>query len=387
MRFITYICMTVLCFCVCSSALAALIQVGPGKEFVSPSAAAEFAVDGDVVEIDAAGRYDGDVAVWRQNNLTIKGVNGRPHIRGTGRHAEGKALWVIKGSNITVENIEFSGAAVPDQNGAGIRHEGRGLTIRYCYFHHNENGLLSSSDPKSRILVEYSEFSHNGYGKGFTHNIYIGRIERFILRYSYIHHAKIGHNVKSRAEETLIINNRIMDEDDGSSSYAIDIPNGGLTYIIGNVIQQGPRTENWTVIAYGAEGLRKSANHLWVINNTIVNDRSRGVFFRIANHSKARLINNLLVGKGKLLEGEAAESHNLGPLRDAGLLGKTQYDYRLNSSSPAIDAGLSVGELQNLGDGLDQFTRFEYKHVTDKQLRDISGAIDIGAYEYRELGD
>jgi len=65
MRFITYIGVTLVCFCVCSSVLAALIQVGPGKEFVSPSAAAEFAVDGDVVEIDAAGHYDGDVAVWR----------------------------------------------------------------------------------------------------------------------------------------------------------------------------------------------------------------------------------------------------------------------------------------------------------------------------------
>ncbi|MCF6210130.1 MAG: right-handed parallel beta-helix repeat-containing protein [Gammaproteobacteria bacterium] len=387
MRLIIYNCVALIGLCICSSSLAALIQVGPGKEFVSPSVAAEFAVDGDVVEIDATGHYDGDVAVWRQNNLTIKGVNGRPHIRGTGRHAEGKALWVIKGSNITVENIEFSGAVVPDHNGAGIRHEGRGLTIRYCYFHHNENGLLSSSDSKSRILIEYSEFSHNGYGKGRTHNIYIGRIEHFILRYSYIHHAKIGHNVKSRAKETQIISNRIMDESDGSSSYAIDVPNGGLTYIVGNVIQQGPRTENWTVIAYGAEGLRKSANHLWAINNTIVNDRSRGFFFKIADRSKAKLINNLLVGKGKLLEGEAAESHNLGPLRDAGLLGRTQYDYRLDTSSLAIDAGLSVSELQNLEGNLDQLTRFEYRHIADKQLRDISGAIDIGAYEYREFGD
>ena len=32
-----------------------------------------------------------------------------------------------------------------------------------------------------------------------------------------------------------------MDEKDGSSSYAIDLPNGGLAFVIGNVIQQGPR--------------------------------------------------------------------------------------------------------------------------------------------------
>ncbi len=386
MRFMIYIAAGSM-LCVCSSALAALLEVGPGKKFASPSAAAEFAVDGDVVEIDATGHYDGDVAVWRQNNLTIKGVNGRPHIRGTGRHAEGKALWVIKGNDITVENIEFSGAVVPDRNGAGIRHEGRGLTIRHCYFHHNENGLLSSSDPKSRILIEYSEFSHNGHGKGWTHNIYVGRIERFVLRYSYIHHAKIGHNVKSRAGETQIIANRIMDESDGSSSYAIDIPEGGRAYIAANVIQQGPRTENWTIVAYGAEGLRQSSNHLWAINNTIVNDHRRGVFFKIAQHSTATLMNNLLVGKGKLFEGEAVESHNLGPLRDARLLGKMQYDYRLAPSSPAIDAGLSVSELQNAGSEPGRFVRFEYRHVADRRLRDVSGPIDIGAYEYRKLGD
>jgi len=83
------------------------------------------------------------------------------------------------------------------------------------------------------------------------------------------------------------------------------------------------------------------------------------------------LINNLLVGKGKLLEGEAVESHNLGPLPDAGLRGRAQFDYRPGSSSPAIDRGLPVSELQNLGEELAQFIRFEYRHVAGRQLRNI----------------
>jgi hypothetical protein len=55
----------------------------------------------------------------------------------------GKGIWVISGNDTVVENIEFSGAAVPDANGAGIRFEGVNLTVRNCYFHHNQNGILT----------------------------------------------------------------------------------------------------------------------------------------------------------------------------------------------------------------------------------------------------
>ena len=103
------------------NAHAEVLAVGPGRPYAQPSVAAEFAQDGDVIEIDASGRYDGDVAVWRQNRLTIRGVGGRPHIRGTGAHAKGKGLWLIQGNDTVVENIEFSGARVPDKNGAGDR--------------------------------------------------------------------------------------------------------------------------------------------------------------------------------------------------------------------------------------------------------------------------
>ena len=62
--------------------------------------------------------------------------------------ANGKAIWVLGGNNTTVQNIEFSGAAIPGDgsngsaNAAGIRAEGSGLTITNCYFHDNQNGIL-----------------------------------------------------------------------------------------------------------------------------------------------------------------------------------------------------------------------------------------------------
>lgn len=206
-----------------------VLKVGPQEKLSSPSLAAKFAKDGNIIEIDASGHYDGDVVVWEQNNLTIRGVNGRPHIRANGASAEGKAVWVVKGNNTTVENIEVSGAHVSDGNGAAIRQEGAGLTLRYCYFHHNENGILTGANEKSDIVIEHSEFSDNGEGSGQTHNIYIGDVRSFTLKYSYSHHARVGHNVKSRAQRNYILYNRLMDGADGNSSYIIDLPNGGLS--------------------------------------------------------------------------------------------------------------------------------------------------------------
>ena len=83
----------------------AMLRVGATRELKSPSAAAQIARDGDVIEIDA-GAYDGDAAVWRQHRLTIRGLGGRAHLRANGAHAEGKAIWVIKGNDTTIEGIE-----------------------------------------------------------------------------------------------------------------------------------------------------------------------------------------------------------------------------------------------------------------------------------------
>ncbi|HEY2923318.1 MAG TPA: right-handed parallel beta-helix repeat-containing protein, partial [Candidatus Binatia bacterium] len=188
------------------------LRVGPKESLSQPSMAASIAQDGDVIEIDA-GTYEADAVVWTQNNLILRGIGGRARLIAKGAHAEGKAIWVIKGNNTIVENIEFTGATVPLGNGAGIRQEGADLTVRNCYFHFNQNGILTAPNPKSDILVESSEFSNNGNGEGNTHNIYIGTVRSFTLRASYVHHARVGHNVKSRALTNYILYNRIMDED------------------------------------------------------------------------------------------------------------------------------------------------------------------------------
>ena len=264
-----------------------VLFVGPGRELTLPSEAARVARDGALVEI-VAGDYEGDVAVWRQNDLTLRGVGRRPHLRAGGMAAEGKAIWVIKGDRVVVENLEFSGARVLSHNGAGIRAEGVGLTIRNCRFHHNEMGLLTNPRPDSIIIIEDSELDHNitetaRHGR-LGHNIYVHRASRFVLRNSDVHGAQVGHQVKTRATRNEIRDNRIRDGD-GASSYLLDISEGGQAEVTGNRFEQGRRAENRTAIAFAAEARNRSSDRhsLKVEGNEFVNEGSAATFVR--NHS------------------------------------------------------------------------------------------------------
>jgi parallel beta helix pectate lyase-like protein len=355
-----------------------VLQVGPGEKLKSPSAAAKVANDGDIIEIEA-GTYSGDAAVWRQNRLTIRGVGGRAHLRADGAEAEGKGTWVVKGNNTTIEGIEFSGAKVSDGNGAGIRLEGTGLTVRDCYFHDNENGILTGANPASDVLVEHSEFARNGAGDGQSHNLYIGKVRSFTLRFSYVHHAVIGHDVKSRAARNYIAYNRIMDERDGTSSYSVELPNGGLAFVIGNLIEQGPEAENFIIVSYGSEGLQHPVNELYFVNNTVVNDRPAGgrfVFVKAA--SKARIVNNVFSGRGDLLTGPGELTNNV-TARRSDFVDADHFDYRLKPGAAAIGRGVDPGSAH----GTALRPTEEYAHKAQKRPRGSTGKLDLGALEYR----
>src|SRR5262249_61719487 len=93
-----------------------VLTVGPGRPVSAPSEAAKIARDGDVVEI-AAALYEGDVAIWPQNDLTLRGVGGRAHVRASGPLAENKGIWVIKGGKATVESVRWERCRVGGRRG------------------------------------------------------------------------------------------------------------------------------------------------------------------------------------------------------------------------------------------------------------------------------
>jgi hypothetical protein len=269
-----------------------VLRVGPNQPYQRPSEAARVARDGALVEIHA-GEYEGDVAVWRQNDLTLRGVGGRPHLRAGGRAAEGKAIWVIKGNRVTVENVELSGARVPSRNGAAIRGEGAGLTIRDCRFHHNEMGLLTNPSPNSVVIIEDSEIDRNTtdterHGR-LGHNIYVHDARLFILRNSHVHGARTGHQVKTRARRNEIRGNRIEDGD-GWGSLLLDISIGGQAVVVDNRFQQSARAGNRTAIGFAGEARdRSSPDHaLRVEGNSFVNEGGAATFVR--NHTSAPAI-------------------------------------------------------------------------------------------------
>jgi|GEM_PF-1190882 hypothetical protein len=366
-----------------SSAEATILQVGSGKPYATPCAAIAVAVSGDTIDVDA-GLYLGDVCSFYQDNLTIRGVNGRAHLDADGEYAAGKGIWVQNGSGLVVENIEFSGATVPDQNGAGIRNSGGDLTIRNCYFHDNENGILGGNIGSSTTLIEYSEFAENGYGDGQSHNLYISNIATLIFRYNYTHDSNIGHLLKSRAATNYVLYNRITGEV-GTGSYEINLPNGGTSYVIGNLIQQGPDTDNSCLLSYIEEGAVPSnpGHDLYVINNSFVNDYGSGTFVRMGNDADVPVVikNNIFMGSGTITnQEEAILANNFSG--DPLFVDKANFDYHLTEDSPAIDEGTDPGSAN----GYSLTPVYEYVHVANKTARNIVDSIDIGSYEFAAAG-
>lgn len=277
------------------------IRVGPGQAITSISMAAKLARDGDTIEIEP-GDYIADTALWDRDRLTIRGMGPQVRLVAAGAHVEGKAIWVVRRGRVTIEGIDFVGARVPDGNGAGIRFESGHLVIKNCNFHGNQSGILSGNDAGSTLEIEGSEFGYNGAGDGQSHGVYVGRIHRLRVTGSYFHHGNVGQLIKSRAQYSEITYNRITDETGGRSSYELEFPNGGLVRVIGNIVQQGAETENSVMVSYGVEGYTWPQNRLFLVHNTLVNDRPYGgTFVRVSPGAEQVVMrNNLLAGLGKV---------------------------------------------------------------------------------------
>lgn len=294
-----------------AGASAATLAVGAGGSHATLADAARAARDGDTIEI-APGLYEG--ARFRADRLTIRAANDAPpgSVLLRGASVMGKALLVIGGDDVTVSGLAFEGARVPDGNGAGIRAEGRNLTVRDSHFTGNEMGILTSSVPGSTLTVRHSEFTGTrSHREGHVgHAIYAGSIARLVVTGSHFARGAGGHYIKSRAQESVISGNRI-DDSAGSASYLIDLPEGGAATVSGNLLVKGPNAENCcTAIAYGFEmkkggGFVNPPGPVRVSNNRFVNRFDGPVTFfanRSAPANPAALAHNeLIAAKGRII--------------------------------------------------------------------------------------
>lgn len=301
---------------------AATLTVGPHSKYTNVCSALIAAADGDTVLIDANheipyiappnpqhsdGRADCE---FKQNNLTIAGINGRPILdAGTGYIEKG--IFVIDGHDVVIDNLEFRNAnaiANPKSstNAAGIRIQdgfiaggappaGGNITIQRCYIHDNGMGILGANAGANDggawfpanpfIMMQYDEFDRNGVGgNGLEHNIYMGYGGNltYTLQYSWSNSDLLGLEVKSRAPINNLLYNLISDPV-GTDSFDIELPQGGTTYIVGNVIEKGPtcaacntamimwRTQDADTFT-GDPDYGPPNEDLHFINNTVIDD-------------------------------------------------------------------------------------------------------------------
>ena len=354
-----------------SAAAGKVIRVGAMHEIRTLGKAAEIARDGDIVELDA-GDYKSDSAVWTQKDLVIRGVGARPRLVADGVNAaEGKGIFVVRGDNVTIENLGFFGARVADRNGAGIRLERGRLKVVGCVFEGNENGILTSNDAAIELHIVSSTFVNNGTDDGRSHHLYAGAIANLHVIGSYFGPALTGHLLKSRAKTTSVYYSRLTGEG-GSSSYEIDISNGGNFKAIGNLVQQGNATENSTLISYGAEGYRWPDNRVHIAFNTLVNDRSApGAFIAIRpGPAEALISNNLLVGRGELdVKGQAVVKSNVAA-RPSDFADPVKFDYRLRVGSALARAAGPANAFAR-----EDRPTSEYRHVANAE--ELEGLTDL----------
>jgi hypothetical protein len=301
----------------------AILTVGTtGFEYTTLAGAIAASQDGDVIQVQA-GTYTNDFAQIT-TNITIEGVGGMVNLVATEQPLDLKGILIIgndgdTGPNVTLDNISFSGAAISDGvggNGAGIRYQSGNLTLNNCDFFGNQDGLLGDADPAGTIAINNSEFSGNGNSdapnSGDEHNIYVGAIQQLTIDNSYFTDPITGHDIKSRAANTMIENSRITDPS-GSGSLEIDLPNGGNAVIENNVIEKGPGAQNSGIISAGEEGDLYASSSLTVSGNTIINDFGAGAA-AVVNDTPAgaSITGNTLDGltSGQLVSGPASSTAN-----------------------------------------------------------------------------
>ena len=281
-------CVCVLAVLAAPPAWAGVLSVGAGQTYSTLAAAVAAAAAGDTIDI-YGGTYTNQTADITKP-LTLVGVDGTPVFTATGQLSNDKGFLVIDAST-TVENITFENALADpaSNNGAGIRYQSGNLTVLDSSFISNQDGILATPTVggTGAVVVRNSLFKDNGVasgpGAGFAHALYATDLASLTVTGSTFQGTQTGHDIKSRAVDTVIIGNYLDDGVTGTTSYAIDLPNGGNATIIGNTIDQGPNTQNPIMVAYGEEGLTHTGNTALIDGNSFINSLTTAVAVGVNN--------------------------------------------------------------------------------------------------------
>jgi hypothetical protein len=222
---------------VASPAAADVLHVGANSRYKAPSQALQAATDGDTVEIEPGEYFD--CSRVNADRLTIVGLDEGATFSDT--TCDGKAQLIVRSTDVTIRNITFTRARVNDGNGAGIRAEGRDLTLDRVRFINNQSALLAASSPHSIITIKNSQFEENGActedGRCVS-TVQIGDIARLRIEKSKLTAARGGNLITSNARRTELYGNSLTDGPKGHSSGLIQVAIGSLV-MEDNTLQKG----------------------------------------------------------------------------------------------------------------------------------------------------
>lgn len=388
-------------------------NVGPSRTYTLPSQVKNLVNDGDTIYLDGA-VYANDAVKWTKKKLVFIGLGlgaNRATLQYTGDIPNGKGIWVFETAGTCddtyIENIVFDGAQISDldgANGAGIRYQANNLRVNLCKFMNCQNGILEGNGAvtTSNVIIENSEFLNNGYQlpndptySGYEHNIYISAsADTLWVENCYFHDPRgQANSLKTRAQRSFILYN-FIDERVGYGSWELNIAQGGLNIIMGNVIIQGTGGANHGIISYDAA--TNALEDFYFVNNTVINEYSgNNKYFSIVPSSGIntfKIYNNIFASVpsasntiyGGNVPSVLDSSNNIyaNDYLTLGFANTGNDDYSLTAlSTYIIDKGISAGTANS---GFSLNPSWEYRHCLNPQgPRFLNGsAIDFGAYEY-----
>lgn len=213
----------------------------------------------------ASGRY-GECAVQEAGRVAYVAQR-RGESVFDGGACEGKATLVLRGKGARVEGLVFTRVRVPDGNGAGIRLQEGDLDVSYTLFSDGESGILSHNGPPGSVRIDHSTFTGLGEGDG-VHSIYIGHYGSLRVTNSRFERGRGGHYLKSRAPRIEVLDNSFDDSRGRRTNYLIDLSNGAVGRIAGNVFVHGTGKENYsTMISVAPEGTENRSAGLVIEDN------------------------------------------------------------------------------------------------------------------------
>ncbi len=411
---------------------AAVYSVGPGKIYPNLQAVAGLLLPGDIVEVEGAAVYPGDVVFTRpgtpEQKITIRGIrrNGkRPVISGGTNTVHFMTDWPYSGpggDHYVMEGFEITGGL-----SRGIFHQADDLTLRDIVVHDcPAQGILGADQGSGSLLMEYVEVYNCGQGTQ-RHQIYMATDEVhypgsvFRMQHCYVHDGIGGNNVKTRAERNEIYYNWIEgayyheleaigpDEGDGGN------PNLARedSDIVGNVFV---KTRDFAVVRVGGDGTGETYGRYRFVNNTFICSSS-AVFRLFDGIESIRMSNNVFFRPGGIVNilrkvdakwtsaGELiAGSHNwvqAGSLNvpaqwtgtivgaNPGFMNAAALDLRPASNSPLLDAGTaSPPDLPAYPFPAPLFPPGMHPPLRCLEItgsaesRPVDGAVDIGAFEF-----